>query len=435
MIVKLRIIILRIFLLGFTLFVICVSESIAQVVQWKNPFENTSNATSVSKDSLTLSEALSLVSRANPGLQAGRARIKATEGLITQAGLRPNPKFEIVAEEFGGSASGFRESEFNITLSQEFELWGKRGNRKKLANSVADLIKLDVSFANFDIYASVVERFFDVAHAQKRVGLSQEASEIAKSVAETAKTRVKKGAALKSEFLLGELELGRAQLNLAEAESNLISAKERLSSLWQDSRSDFSVKAPSANVESLADLDKYLVLIENSREVTALNREENTIKARLNLAQSNGKPSVTITGGMKRLEVDNANTFRIGAGLPLPFFNRNQGSTASLRASIKALEFERQRAIADAETEFKSIQRRLTQLVSRYSSLRTSLLPKAEETYRSLKSVYDSGRMSYSFLLESQRTLVELRFEVNDIDLAIRKEIVSLERLLGVTIN
>lgn len=435
MTIKLRKSILRVFLLGVIPSVICVSETDAQVAQWENPFEDVSDATSVSTDSLSLSETLRLVAKANPRLHAGRERIKATKGLIVQAGLRPNPKFEIEAEEIGGDASGFRESEINITLSQEFELWGKRGNRRNLAISEAETVRLDVMFANFEVYTSAVERFFDVSHAQQRVALSLKASRIAKSIAETAKMRVDKGAALLSEFLLGELEFERAQLNLAEAESDLITAKERLSSLWKEQRSDFDVQQPGADLESLTEIERFQPLIENSRKISALNREEQTIKARLNLEQSNGKPSVTLSGGIKRLEADNANTFIIGAGLPLPLFNRNQGSTASLRASVEALKLEMEQATINAETEFKSIQRRLTQLVSRYRTLTTSLLPKAEETYSSLKKAYDSGRIPYSILLESQRTLIDLRFGLNDIDLTIRREVVSLERLLGVTIN
>ena len=119
----------------------------------------------------------------------------------------------------------------------------------------------------------------------------------------------------------------------------------------------------------------------------------------------------------------------------MPFFNRNQGSKASLKANIEALKLDREQLLTTTKTEFKSIQRKLTQSASRYRTLNTSLLPKAEETYRSLKSAYDRGRIPYSILLESQRTLIDLRFELNDIDLTIRQELVSLERLLGVTIN
>lgn len=435
MFLKSRISILLVFILGLTSTALWVSETFAQVWQWRNPFEVVSDSTGLPTDSLSLSEALRLVARTNPTLHSGRKRIEATKGLIVQAGFRPNPKFEIEVEEFSGAASGFRESEISIKLSQEFELWGKRGSRKNLAKSEAERVRLDVMFANFDVYTSTVDRFIDVAHAQTRVALSQEASEVAQSIAETVKTRVHKGAALQSEFLLGELEFGRAQLNLAEAEYDLITAKERLSSLWKAPRSDFSVEQPRTDLEILTDIEKLKSLVANSRESGALNREEKTAKARLALEHASGKPGVTITGGVKRLESDNTNTFIIGASLSLPFFNRNQGSAASLRASIVALKFEKEQALTDTEIEFKSIQRELAQLISRYRTFSESLLPKAEESYNSLKKAYDSGRIPYSILLESQRTLVGLRFEVNDVDRAIRKEIVSMERLLGVTIN
>lgn len=413
----------RVFLPGVSFVVVLVSEpdaqvapvvqvaQISQIVQWENPFENISEATSVSTDSLTLPDVLSLVAKANPVLQAGRKRITAAEGLVVQAGLRPNPVLEIEAEEVSGDAFGFRESEINITLSQEFELWGKRGARRKLAKSKTEIVRLAVLFAGYDIYASTVERFYEVAHAQEQAKLSLEASGIAQSIVETVKVRVTKGATLRSEFLLSELEFERAQLNLAQAESELRTAKERLSSLWKESVSDFAVRQPTTDLESLGDVEKLESLIGNSRDIRALNKEEHALKARLNLERTNGKPSLTLSGGVKRLEADNANTFIIGAGMPLPFFNRNQGSRASLRGSIEALKLEREQALMDANTEFKSIQHRLTQLVSRYRTMKTTLLPKTEEMYSSLKKAYDSGRIPYSLLLEAQRTLTDLRFE------------------------
>lgn len=441
MIMSLRIPFRHVFLFGILISMIWATEPVAQteqlaqVEQWENPFNNLSTATSVSSDSLRLSDILHFVANVNPLLQAGQKRIKAAEGMITQAGLRPNPELEIEAEEVGGSAPGFKESEINVVLSQELELWGKRGDRTRLAKSEADIVRQEVIFAAYDIYASAVGLFFEVIHAQERVTLSLEASRNARSIVETAKVRVERGAALRSEFLLGELEYERAQLNLAQAESDLETAKELLSSLWKKPSSDFSIQHPEEELEALADIERLQPLVGGSREVRAMSRQDQTIKARLNFEHSNSKPSLTLSGGIKRLESDNTNTFIIGAGLPLPFFNRNQGATASLRASLKALNLEREQALTDSETEFKSKQRKLTQLVFRHQTLKTSILPKAEETYSSLKNAYDRGRIPYSILLEAQRTLVDLRFEQNDINLAIRQEIVSLERLLGVTIN
>ena len=67
--------------------------------------------------------------------------------------------------------------------------------------------------------------------------------------------------------------------------------------------------------------------------------------------------------------------------------------------------------------------------------IKTQVLPKAEETYLSLKSAYDKGKLPYSILLDAQRMSLDLRFELNDIGLTIQQEILTLERLLGITIQ
>jgi outer membrane protein TolC len=88
--------------------------------------------------------------------------------------------------------------------------------------------------------------------------------------------------------------------------------------------------------------------------------------------------------------------------------------------------------LVNAEAELEAIHRRFNTLLENRASLDTLILPKAEEAYRSLKRAYKLGRIPYATLLEGEHSLVEVRFELNDLDLVIRQEIVAVERLLGI---
>lgn len=84
---------------------------------------------------LSLGDALARASSDNPSLAAYSYTQRAAEGLVEQAGLRPNPTLEFTAENFMGTGrvQGVRGLEATVQASQTFERGDKRGKRLALA--------------------------------------------------------------------------------------------------------------------------------------------------------------------------------------------------------------------------------------------------------------------------------------------------------------
>lgn len=159
------------------------AENSDSYLQWQKPFDSEIETAIPTGDSLSLETVLNLVERANPGLIANRKQVEAMNGLVNQAGLRPNPELEIEFEDVGWDAPGFNESEIGIVLSQEFELWGKRKNRKSLAMSELAAVKFETIASGFELRAKTIEKFYTLVHAQKQVLLARKANEIAEAIA------------------------------------------------------------------------------------------------------------------------------------------------------------------------------------------------------------------------------------------------------------
>ena len=321
--------------------------------QWKNPFPVDQKQSSALLDSLTLDDALKLVAERNPALAALKYKVDAAQGQLKQAGLWPNPELEVEFEEVGWDAPWFSESEASALLSQEIELWGKRKNRKNLALSEIEATRSETAVAGFDIYAVTVERFYALAHAQKQVALAKEANLLAGAINESAKIRVEKGAALSTELLLAEVELERARLELAQSETELANVRDELASLWKSDGSEIVVVESDFDVAALLQISSLKLLVSGSRDVAALERKVGIVNAQLNLEKANGKPNLFLSGGYKRLEAEGSNTFVFGVGIPLPFFNRNQGNISILRARSEALKFAQEQALVNARAGFK----------------------------------------------------------------------------------
>lgn len=184
----------------------------------------------------------------------------------------------------------------------------------------------------------------------------------------------------------------------------------------------------SAILDQLAGPDQ---LADSSREVLQLHHAANLARAERHLVAAAAKPSITLNGGFKRLRADGSNTFLVGVSLPLPLFDRNQGTTAALDAQLRSLEYEQQRARIDAAARIQAGTSRLRQLIERHATLDLQLLPTAEKAYHTLQQAYEAGQIPYLSLLEAERSLIDLRFEHNDMLASIHQQIIVLERMTG----
>jgi len=116
-------------------------------------------------------------------------------------------------------------------------------------------------------------------------------------------------------------------------------------------------------------------------------------------------------------------------------FNRNQGKTAALEATIRSNEFEQERARLETKAYLSSTISLLNQLISRHLTLDSLLLPTAENAYKTIQKNYYVGRIPFTSLLEAERSLIELRFQHNDVLNAINEQLIAIERISGIKIN
>jgi cobalt-zinc-cadmium efflux system outer membrane protein len=182
-------------------------------------------------------------------------------------------------------------------------------------------------------------------------------------------------------------------------------------------------------------MDLLEVRLDSSRSLIQLNREATLLRAERSLAASEAHPSITLSGGMKRLDATNSNSFLFGLSVPLPFFNRNQGTRDRLTRELHALDYDIERVRQETRAKLRSRVLRAKQLVQRHNQLDSRLLPTAEDAYTTLRDAYEAGRVPYTQLLEAERSLNELRFEHNDMLLDIHLQIMAIEKLTGVTLG
>lgn len=405
---------------------------------WQSPFDTTvAPVSSNSADALTLDAVLDLVARGNPHLRALQARNQASQGLLRQARLWSNPEIGFYAEVVGWDAPGLAESELNVSLSQELELFGQRAARTRYAETQIDATQLQTRMAAFDLYTEVKMRFYALVHARRQLELAERTLSLADDIVANIEFRIDKGAALQSELLLAELELNRARLSVDEARQAFLSTTALLAAMWQGAPDSLDVVAslePSLS-DVISTVSALRDRLDSSRTLLQLRQDAMLLQVERSLAVAEARPPITVSGGFKRLEVDNSMSFLFGVSMPLPFVNRNQGVRQRLAAEVRAVEYDAQRARLETRARLQTHVQRLGQLVERHTRLDSVLLPIAEEAYTTLQGAYEAGRVPYTQLLEAERSLNSLHFEHNDMLFEIHREVISVETLTGVTLR
>lgn len=441
---------------------------------------------------LTLGHALALALQGNPSLLTFPWDIRAAEAREIQAGLRPNPELSLELEDLrvGGAASTestsrtlglspadglsigaghtsesarngvFGDSEVTLALSQLVELGGKRAKRVEAAKREREVVTWDYEVARADVLAQTARAFYTVLAAQEHVRLSETLAGIAGKSHETIKTLVEAGKVSGIEESRSQVELSQLAIEHASAAGELRAARIELAGHWGSNAPQFTQATgtfpdtftpPSPDdLKTTLDQSPYL-----TRWVAELERRD----ALVALARANGKPDLTVTFGVRSTgtsgvsshdwglsstdgltvgrggtDSDRNASVVLGFSLPLPLFNRNQGS-------IKEAEY----LAAKAADERRAIESGITNALAAgyeraaathaaYQTLKNTVIPTAQEAFEAVQEGYRAGKFGLLDVLVAQRALFDAQRQLSQSQASFHQNLVEIERFTGMPV-
>ncbi|RZT36604.1 cobalt-zinc-cadmium efflux system outer membrane protein [Cupriavidus agavae] len=376
---------------------------------------------------LDLEGALSLTAASNFSLSAAGKELDSTEGGIMQARTIPNPEIEANMEDTR-RATRSTTAQANIPI----ELGGKRSARIGAAERARDVAQAGLSSVRADIRSQVIESFFGVLIAQERVKLATGSADIATRAAQAAARRVAAGKISPVDETKARVEQANAELELAEATAGLLSARQRLTALWGNTRPQFSEAVGDPGALPSRPAPEALQQALDESPLVAMSRAElDRRQALVNVERSRQYPDLTLSLGAKRDNEANRNMAVIGVAIPLPLFDRNQGNLyQAIRQADKAQDEHLANRIALSRTLLQAS----NQLsVSRDSArlLRETVLPAAEQALNAATTGFDAGKFSYLDVLDAQRTLFQARIRYLGVLAQTHQSATTIDRILG----
>jgi len=391
-----------------------------------------------SSGELGLREAFERMLSSNAELAAYRHVLKAQDGRIEQAGLRPNPELTTELENaFGtGQTRTLDAAELTIGLSQLIELGGLRDKRIAAGRIEKDRLEIEGHVKRLDLIAEVARRFLSIVRLQEEHQLTHLGVELARRTADAVTRRVEAAKSPAAELDRTVVALERAQIADAHVEHLLVVARYNLAALWGAAEPDFgSVAADLYQLPAVPDYQGLLASLEDTPDLNRYLSEARLHDSEARLALASRNPGIRLGAGIRRLEEVNANAMVFSVSVPLAVFNRNQGSIAEAEALKAGAEETRAAEFIKSRNQLFGDYRELLDLRDQVTALRDRALPRMESALKNTEYAFERGRYSYLELTDAQQELLDLRGTLIDAAALYHLTRIEIERLTGAAVS
>ncbi len=301
------------------------------------------------------------------------------------------------------------QSQVNGYVGQEIVTKGKIGLDTAAAERAAMAAEMTYVRARFDLLTMIRKRFYTALAMQRRVEVLDQMVGIARKSHEISERLLKAGVGPRSDVLLLQIELSKAEAELRNAHT-----------LWATSRRELAAATglvdlaiPRVYGDLQQSLPNYELLptqhaVLAQRPGAPRQFEVGRWEFLLRRAEVDPFPNIDMMGGYQRQQPGNG--YPLDQGLyqvqvVVPLYNQNQGNIRAAQATIASsvAAYNRVRTELANETAL-AFGRYITarQFADRY---RDEILPSAVEVQRITGQLYNQGQVEFLRYLASQRAL------------------------------
>ncbi len=379
---------------------------------------------------LTVADLEQLALAHNPTLIQAAAFVDAARGKATQAGLPFNPVVGMEAEQIGAANTAGEVRWF--TLQQQIVTGGKLRLSRLKYQKEAELAEIQANAQRLRVVNGLASAYFAVLAAQRSVENHRALLENAREGLKTTEQLVNVGQANEPDKLQAQVEVHQAEVALRTAEARLRKDWVHLATVvgvpdlpqqpltgqlepdgapltWDESLARLFQESPEL-LFAVAKVEQDRIIVERERREPI--------------------PNVIVRGGVGYNFETRNNTADAAFGLPLPLFDRNQGTvrqaTADLmrsQAEVTRVQLDLQRRLSDAFTRYQTAR-------DEVETFRTKTLPTARKAYELYLEQFKNRRAAYPQVLVSQRTVFQLNEDYNRALLDYRRAEVEVRGLL-----
>ena len=382
----------------------------------------------------------------HPALDESLARYRSALQRIPQATALPEPMFEVnpgprMAETRVGPQM------LMMSISQELPWFGKLAEKGKVAAKEAEMERQTRETLRAEIIRQVKLAYYDLAYLDRALAITREDQDLLGHFETLAQARYSQGTGLQQAVLKLQAEITRDQNRIEELRRQRADAETALNTLL-----DRPPETPVATVELqplLVDAIDLETLYARGRQdrpelkFAFLEIERN--EKRIDVARKDYWPDLRLEAGYisvaKRMDPagvlapppDNGKdvyNFTVGIKLPIRRRKYNAAVLEATEGFLASREGYRN-AVNTVEASIRSAAFRLKTLREQISLFERVLLPQANQALQSGEAAYAAGSIAVLELLDSERTLLDVRLSLAQFQSEYRKALAEVERATG----
>ena len=360
----------------------------------------------------------------NPTLKLASAQFDAARSRAFQAGLYPNPTVGYVQEQIGalgesrptsgGVVAKGRSSPGELVggfVQQEFVTGGKlRLSRAKFSEE-ADAARWQATAQQLRVLNGVRIRCFEILAAQRLITSHSDLVRLNEDAVRTTEELVNVGQANEPDLLQARVESQRARVALRNAENRHRGSWQQLLALVRAPElrpiplDVGPLEAEAAPVDFEATLEG---LLRCSPEIQAALAEIRRDEIMVRRERAEPIPNVTVQATVGRNYGFNITTAGVQASIPLPVFNRNQGTVREAQSDLIRDHAEHDRIVLSLWDRLADATTRHQDALRSAQDFRSESLPLARRAYEIQSANFRARRAAWPQVLVAQRTFVQL---------------------------
>ena len=357
---------------------------------------------------LSLHQAIQLA-QDSPAARIGKSEVEAMQGVVNQAGLRPNPRLFLQSEDLRPWASDYtfsQNTEDYAYVSQTLETDGKRSKRVHLAEARLNQTEAQRILQLQQLDGRVAASYWNAASTARISELMQQDLRAVDEVIRYQQERVDAGAMRGVDLVRMQMERDRLSMALEGARREAQTA--RLELARQIGRQFPDNIELTDSLESIDPVPKQALeeVLARRADVTMAHQAVAAAEADLKLQKSMSVPDIDAVGGMKRNLTDN--TLYLGVQVPLPLWNKNQGETQRAKASLQTAQEQLEQMVFAVKQDVASATTTYDQELSTIQTTLPEARDRARQNLSIMRDAYVSGGVDLLRYLDAERTEIEV---------------------------
>lgn len=359
------------------------------------------------QEALSLTTALHRALESNPELIASRQRLRAAHARAEDAGKWTNPSLDLSVENFGG-ALGADRIESTLELGQLIELGGDRSARAGVSRTLTEIARTETASLEREVLRETAERFLDAWSMQERTKRLAVSEQNAIAAVDAAENRLRAGAAPRHEMVRAQGYRSLRMVERTRAIAELATLRRKLAIQWAASGMTDSLVLAAPDTTWIPD---PAALVDSTKNHPAVRRAAAEITLedwRLREARASRIPDLTLSAGVRHLSETDGTGFIGAISVPLPFWNRLSGAITAAGLERSAAQERLRLAGLRIDQELRAAVQRYDSAVDAWRGIQNEVLPASREALALVQNAYQSGRLTYVEILDTQRNLLEV---------------------------